>query len=298
MRALPGLVFSVLLLRGALAAPPLESNYAAHGRLLLAPFASAPFPHPDRAAGHTYQGKHYPAADHYTDNTVALFIPHGFRETDRVDLVVHFHGWRNDVAGTLRTFRLPEQFAASRKNAVLVVPEGPRHAPDSFGGKLEDPGGFKRFVAEVAATLRSRGAFRRTDWSVGRILLSGHSGGYRVIAGILDRGGQTEPIAEVWLFDALYGRADSYLAWADRTGGRLLNIYTDRGGTKAESEKLRDRLVARGSPVLATIETALAPAALRAGRFVFIHTELGHDDVLARRDQFALFLRTSVLADR
>ena len=298
MRALPGLVFSVLLLRGALAAPPVASDYAAHGRLIVAALATAPFPHPDRAAGHTYQGKHYPAADHYTDNTVALFIPHGFRETDRIDLVVHFHGWRNDVAGTLRSFRLPEQFAASRKNAVLVVPEGPRLAPDSFGGKLEDPEGFKRFVAEVTATLRARAGFRAAHGSVGRIILSGHSGGYRVIAGILDRGGLTDQVSEVWLFDALYGRSDSYVAWADRTRGRLLNIYTDRGGTKAESEKLRDRLAARGTPLLASAEATLDPAALRTGRFVFIHTDLGHDDVLAARDQFALFLRTSVLADR
>ncbi len=298
MRAFFPLVVFALVFRAALAAPPPETEHAAHGRLIIAPFASAPFPHPDRAAGYTYQGKLYPAADHYSDSTVALFIPHGFRESDRIDLVVHFHGWRNDVAGTLRTFRLPEQFAASGRNAVLVVPEGPRHAPDSFGGKLEDPDGFKRFVAEVAATLRARGAFRRADWSIDRIVLSGHSGGYRVIAGILDRGGLSAQVAEVWLFDALYGRAESYLAWADRSGGRLLTVYTDRGGTKAESEKLRDRLAARGTPVLATTETALTPAALRTGRFVFIHTELGHDDVLARRDQFALFLRTSVLAER
>lgn len=282
----------------AAATPSLEETYAAHGRLIVARFDSAPFPHPARATGHTYQGKHYPAAEHYSDNTVALFIPKGFRDTGRVDFVVHFHGWRNSVAGTLGTFRLVEQLVASGRNAVLVVPEGPRDAPDSSGGKLEDADGFKRFMAEVVVTLRERGGFRAKEFSVGRIILSGHSGGYRVIAGILDRGGLARNADEVWLFDALYANADSFLGWADRTSGRLINIYTDGGGTKAESEKLLDRLAARGTPLLAAEENAVSAAALKASQFIFLHTELGHNDVLAQRDQFALFLKTSGLAER
>lgn len=280
------------------AAPTLEETYAPYGRLILTSFASAPFPHPMRAEGHTYQGKSYPAKEHYSDSTVALFIPKGFRETERIDFVVHFHGWHNSVAGALGTFRLIEQFAASGKNAVLVVPEGPRHAPDSFGGKLEDADGFARFIAEVVATLRTRAGFERKEFSVGRVILSGHSGGYRVIAGILDRGGLPKNADEVWLFDGLYGRVDSYLAWADRTHGRLINLYTDGGGTKDESEKLKARLIARGTAVLAVEETAVVANTLKGAPFIFIHTELGHNDVVSKRDQFTLFLKTSVLTDR
>jgi hypothetical protein len=280
------------------AASSLEATFAAQGRLILAPLASAPFPHPDRAAGHTYQGRHYPAKDHYTDNTVALFIPQGFRPTATLDFVIHFHGWTNTVATTLRTFHLVEQLVASGKNAILVIPEGPSNAPDSFGGKLEDADGFKRFMAEVIATLRTRADFKTQDFSVGRIILSGHSGGYRVIAGILDRGGLGKNADEVWLFDALYGRTDSFLAWADRTHGRLLNIYTDHGGTKAESEKLQARLIARGTPLLCAEEQTLSADALRQSRLVFIHTDLAHAEVADARQEFALFLKTSVLADR
>ncbi len=282
----------------ALAAQSLEAAFASQGRLILAPFASAPFPHPDRAQGHTYKGKLYPAEAHYSDSTVALFIPRGFRETGTVDLVIHFHGWTNTVAGTLTTFHLVEQLIASGKNAVLVIPEGPSNAPDSFGGKLEDADGFKRFMAEVVTTLRARANFKSPDFSVGRIILSGHSGGYRVIAGILDRGGLAKNADEVWLFDALYGRTDSFLAWADRTRGRLINIYTDHGGTKEESEKLQSRLTTRGTPFLLTEETSLTAAALRQTPLIFIHTDLAHAEVADKRQQFALFLKTSVLADR
>jgi hypothetical protein len=298
MKALLSSVLTLALPLFASAAPSLEETYAAQGKLIVAHFASAPFPHPARADGHKYQDKVYSAAEHYSDDTVAIFIPRGFRETDRVDVVVHFHGWRNTVAGTLATFHLIEQLVASGKNAVLVVPEGPHDAPDSFGGKLEDAGGFQRFMAEVVTTLRDRAGFKAKDFSIGRIILSGHSGGYHVIAGIVDRGGLAKNADEVWLFDALYGQVDSYLNWSDRTHGRLLNIYTDHGGTKEESEKLQARLKTRGTPLYATEETALTSEALNVNQFVFLHTELAHDDVMAKRNQFELFLKTSVLADR
>ena len=298
MKALFSSLLVIALASFATAAPTLEATFAPQGRLILAPFASAPFPHPERANGHTYKGRLYPAKDHYSDNTVALFIPHGFRETGSVDVVIHFHGWTNTVPGTLTTFHLVEQLVASGKNAILVIPEGPHNAPDSFGGKLEDPDGFKRFMAEVVATLRARADLKTKDFSIGRIILSGHSGGYRVIAGILDRGGLPKNADEVWLFDALYGRTDSFLAWADRTRGRLLNIYTDHGGTKEESEKLQARLTARATPFLAAEETALTADALRQNQLVFIHTELAHAEVADKRGQFALFLKTSILADR
>jgi hypothetical protein len=282
----------------ATSAPGLEENYASQGRLIIAAFASAPFPHPARAEGHTYEGKLYSRADHYADNTVALFIPKGFRETGRVDFVVHFHGWNNTVAGTLGTYHLIEQLVASGKNAVLVVPEGPHDAPDSFGGKLEDLDGFRHFMDEVVATLHARAGWGTKDFTVGRIILSGHSGGYHVIAGILDHGGLTKNADEVWLFDALYGQTDSFLSWSDRTHGRLLTLYTDHGGTKDESEKLKARLAARGTALLATEERAIAVDALKINQFGFIHTDLEHNDVMDKRGEFTLFLKTSELADR
>ena len=103
----------------------LESRYAPFGTLVVTQFTTAPFPHPARAEGHKYHDEFFSAQEHYSDNTVALFIPKDFRPTNKVDLVVHFHGWRHAVAGTLEEYRLIEQFADSGKNAVLIVPQGP-----------------------------------------------------------------------------------------------------------------------------------------------------------------------------
>lgn len=293
-------LFLVLALGGALsatAADSLDSAYAAYGRLLTTQFVSAPFPHAARATGHTYQNKTYPAAEHYSDSTVSIFIPQGFRESSQMDFVIHFHGWFNTVSGTLKTFQLVEQFVAAGKNAILVVPEGPHNAPDSFGGKLEDPDGFKRFMAEVVTTLQQRAGFKRKEFAPGKIILSGHSGGYRVMSGIVARGGMTEHIKEVWLFDALYAETDKFLAWSEQTHGRLVNIYTDHGGTKDDSEAMMELLRKRGTKFFAGEETALQPSQLRDNKLLFIHTDLGHNDVLAKRQQFEQFLKTSCLRD-
>jgi hypothetical protein len=280
----------------AFAAETLEQTYAPLGQLIVTQFVSAPFPHPARAEGHKYKDKVYAAKEHYSDSTVAVFIPKGFRETGRVDLVIHFHGWNNTVAGTLSGYKLAEQLVESGKNAVLVVPEGPHNAPDSFGGKLEDPDGFKRFVAELAATLKQRKVFKKR-FSVGSIILSGHSGGYRVISAIVDRGGMSSSVNEVWLFDALYAETEKFLAWSDREHGRLINIYTDGGGTKDDSEAMMQLLKKRGTPFLAVEEAKATPQELKTNKLVFIHTDLPHNDVVEKRKEFSLFLKTSVLTD-
>ena len=86
---------------------------------------SAPFPHPKRADGHRHNGKFFSAKENYSDSTVAIFIPKGFHETGKIDFEVHFHGWSNHVEDVLDHYRLIEQFVASNRNAVLVVPQGP-----------------------------------------------------------------------------------------------------------------------------------------------------------------------------
>jgi hypothetical protein len=287
----------VLFLIGCAALPArgesLPQRYADYGELIVTQLASAPFPHPKRVEGHTYQGQLYTAKDHYSDNTVAIFIPKDFRETGQVDFVVHFHGWKNNVQGVLTQYRLIEQLRESRRNVVLVVPQGPLNAPDSFGGKLEDADGFKRFMADVVETLRQKSALKKKDFAIGQIVLSGHSGGYEVISAVLDRGGLTERVREVWLFDALYAQTDKFLAWIDRHQGRLLDIYTEHGGTKAETEQLMATLKQRGTPFFAGKEGEARPADLQSNKLVFLYTDLPHNDVVSKRQEFCKYLKTS-----
>jgi hypothetical protein len=273
----------------------LDQTYASFGRLIVTQFATAPYPHPSRAEGHKYKDKFFPAGPHYSDSTVAIFIPKGFREGKRVDVVVYFHGWGNSVEGTLRQFRLIEQLVASGKNAVLVLPEGPKNAFDSGGGKLEDPEGFKKFADELAASLRQKAGFKKKKFALGRIILSGHSGGYKVISAILDRGGLPDKVSEVWLFDALCAEREKFLAWWDKQHGRLLNIYTGHGGTKDDTEAMMTLLKKRGTPFLAKNDAEVTPAELKSSRLVFLASDLGHNDVPEKRQTFCQFLKTSCL---
>jgi hypothetical protein len=289
-----GLALLLLVPLVTLRAASLEETYAAQGRLIVTQFVSAPFPHPTRAAGHTYKEKLYSAAEHYADSSVAIFVPNGFRDTGRADFVIHFHGWNNTVGGTLAGYQLIEQLMASGKNAILIVPEGPRNAPDSFGGKLEDADGFKRFIEELMTTLKQRSVLQKES-AVGNIILSGHSGGYRVISAILDRGGMAAQVKEVWLFDALYAETPRFLGWYEKHPGRLINIYTDGGGTKDDSEAMMALLKERKTSFVALEETNATPTILKTNQLLFLHTDLGHNDVVAKRKQFGSYLETSCL---
>lgn len=286
-----------LMVASAAQAGTLPQVYAPQGELLLTHLATAPFPHPQRAQGHKYKDQFYAAAEHYSNDTVAIFIPKGFRETGHIDFVVHFHGWQNNVEAVLGRYQLIEQLVASRRNAVLVVPQGPCNAPDSFGGKLEDPDGFARFMNEVAETLRSKSARKLRPFVLGSVVLSGHSGGYQVISSILERGGLTGQVKEVWLFDALYARTETFLGWSDKSRGRLIDLYTEPGGTKGETEQLMATLKQRGIPFFAAKDTEQTPADLRKNRLIFLYSDLPHNEVVDKHKAFEQFLTTSFLAE-
>ncbi|MEO8056274.1 MAG: hypothetical protein ABI768_14035 [Acidobacteriota bacterium] len=292
------LVLAVTLASGAAAQQPtpLAARYADIGTMIVTTSDHAMFPHEKRAAGHTYEGKAYPAGVHYSDRTVAIFVPKGFRAGDATNLVFYFHGWRNNVDDTFAKFRVAEQLAASGVNAVLVLAEGPRNAPDSFGGKLEETGVFASLVSDVLGELKARGVVASTK--PGSIVLGGHSGAYRVMAFILTRGGLTANIREVYLFDALYGQAEKFAHWIDRFPGKLIDIYTAEGGTKDQSRDLMDDLRAWDIPFVSVPESAVTPELLKKNRLVFIDSPLEHNDVVAKNEQFRAYLSASSLPRR
>lgn len=261
--------------------------------MILAQFVSAPFPHPARAEGHYYKTNFFPAKKHYQDNTVAVFIPKNFKPGAKIDFVVHFHGWGNNVTNALRKYELLQQLSESGKSAILVVPQGPRNASDSFDGKLEAADGFKRFMNEVMATLHQKKPFRKS--AIGKIILSGHSGGYQVISSILEKGGLTKNVKEVWLFDGLYARTEKFQNWFENSDGRFIDLYTANGGTKVATENLMNDLKKKGAAYFSAEEKNVTAEQLRKNRLIFIFTELPHDDVLQKHKTFSQFLQTSHL---
>lgn len=288
------IVFLFVTFSCLLYAQPITERYKHLGEMFMPEFASAPFPHSERINGHTYKSQTFSFQEHYNDSSVAIFIPNDFMPTANTDFVVYFHGWNNNIDGACAKFNLIEQFSGSHKNAIFVFPEGPKNSRDSFGGKLEEKDGLKNLISDVLKYLAEKRKINNTK--IGKIILAGHSGAYRVISFCSMRGGLTQNISDVLLFDALYGHTEKFLYWIENFKGRFINIYTDKGGTKNESENLMDDFDAWGISYFKVEELELQLNDLLNNRLIFIHTDLIHREVVAKRNQFRDYLRTSKLS--
>lgn len=269
----------------------------AEGAIGMFHLLSAPFPHASRSEGFTTRdGVIYPAAAHYRDNTVGIVIPEGFKPRDETDFVVHFHGHKNNVANVLAQFGLASQLRQSGVNAILIICQGPLDVPDSGFGKLEEADGLKNLLAEVAERLKADG--KTPTAQIGKVVLTAHSGGYRATAQCVARGGLTDHITDVLLFDATYGGLDSFADYAaGGNGRRVVTIFTEH--LASENYMLLTMLSKRSVPADLWMDTDLTAAALLPRRPIFIHTrELAHNDVVSKRDYFAMFLKTSALPQR
>lgn len=249
------------------------------------------FPDTARAKGHMYAKVLYTEAEHYRDSTVLIIAPEHLDVRKKVDLVFWFHGWRNYVDSAASFYQLTRQFIASHQNAVLVLPETARNAPDSYGGKLETQGMFKLLVNDVLNGLKAKRLIG-SGCKPGHIMLGGHSGAYRVMAYII-RNGQM-PIDEVMLFDALYGETDKFISWikADTTH-RFIHVYTDHGGTAGQSHNMVKLLDQEHIAYTETEESDLTAQHVKASKALFIHSLHEHNDIICKPDNFQLFLENT-----
>jgi hypothetical protein len=264
------------------------------GVTLLRSFTNSPYPHASRSSGYTYDGKYFSAADHYSDSTIGIFVPASFRPSAEIHYVVHFHGWSNHVSSVLDHYRLRQQFADSGVNAILLVPQGPKDAADSGGGKLElDNNAFKNLLTEITDFLNEQGKIH--THRIGKIVLSTHSGGYAVTSAILDHGGLTDHITDVLLFDSSYGGLDHFAAWAaGGHGRRLVSIFTAH--LAPENYMLITLLQKLHAPFGTRMEPEITAATLAPRESLFFHTQsIEHDEIMQKKSFFSLFLKTSAL---
>ena len=245
----------------------------------------------------------------YRDSTVLVFVPRHFRADrwDRIDLIVHFHGHNTTAEAAMKRFKLREQLVASKQNAILVVPQGPIRAADSRGGKLDRKDGLLDLLSDVRRTLQRkkvRAAIRPVAlpsyMRVGKVVLSAHSGGWRVVANCLRRGGFN--VNEVYLFDALYADADAFADWLAETRDKhgvlrhkLVSYFADPE-VEANNRKLMKRLdQLKLRYKYEQLEGQLSRAQLTRGRAIFIKTRASHHGVLFRFNALRDCLHASVL---
>jgi hypothetical protein len=280
-------------------APPARAKGSAsrsraygEGRLVTVKLPSSPFPHASRSEGYSYEGEDYPLDPHYDDSSATVYVPSGFEPGRSVDLAIFFHGWFSSREEAEEEFSLVEQFEGSGARALLVIPETAKDAPNSFGGKLEDSGGFERFVRDLLSALW--GDCVPVGAAPGRIVLAGHSGAYRVISKILgSRGGLYGRLREVYLFDGLFGGEDVFLDWIKERGGRFVCLYSEGGGTEENARDLASSLKKIGiSSTWADDDPAEDTRSL-ASRVVFLGSGSDHYGIVHERDEFRRLLTSS-----
>lgn len=240
-----------------------------------------------------YNNVLYPAAGHYDDSSVMIVVPPQFKATKKTDIICWFHGWRNNIDSAAEYFELAKQFLASNRNAILIIPETTKNAPDSYGGKLEQKGIFKKLLQDVMSKLKSEKVIGKKA-QAGNVELAGHSGAFRVMAHILQNG-ETE-VKQVLLFDGLYNQVDKYTTWIQADAShRFLHIYTNKGGgTDEVSATMMKGLREKNIPFINPEEKDVDATLLRSNQVIFIHSLKEHNDVINRPDHnFRMFLETS-----
>jgi predicted esterase len=262
------------------------------GKIIRFTSSHAMFPDTARAKGHDYNGKHYDASTNYNDSSVLIYVPKGFTPKEKINLVFWFHGWGNSIDSAIGQYQLLQQFDASARNAVFVFPEGPKNAPDSYGGKLEQPQVFQQLVREVGQKLYEGMVIRtKTDYNnldLYDITLAGHSGAYRVISRIINK----TPVSEVVLFDAMYGGNDAYLQWLSVPEHRFINIYTKDGGTFDNSHLIMKQLTdSLRMPMISVNEDDVSEKLLRDNNKLFMFSSKGHNEVITNNRNWERFLR-------
>ncbi len=235
-----------------------------------------------------YGGKTYTAAEHYNDSSVYIFVPSNFNAAKPYHFVFWFHGWSNNIDSALVQYHLQEQFFAAQKNAIFVFPEGPKNSPDSYGGKFEQPDVFNRLMKEMLGFLAGEKVIKADNHSFDMVY-AGHSGAYRVISYLLLRSSYT-PKA-VFLFDALYGEQEKFMQCLENNPAcRMINIYTDSGGTYQNSKNFAVDMEKRKWKYIDKEEDDCTNVDMRDNRIIFLHSKKKHNDVVANHNNFERFL--------
>jgi hypothetical protein len=195
--------------------------------------------------GHrTSHGQVYWEDTTYSDSRTLLHLPKGFdyRRPALMVLFLHGHGaiLQRDV---IERQHVPAQVSAAGVNAVLVAPQLAVDAADSSAGKLWEPGGLERFLAEAAEKLaklhgdpRSKQAFETMP-----VVIVAYSGGYATAASCLSQGGADGRVRGVVLLDALYGDLDTFAGWiTSRRQAFFLSAYAS--STRAQNAELESIL--------------------------------------------------------
>jgi hypothetical protein len=231
----------------------------------------------------------YAATDsRFNNNNTIVYVPKHFDKNKPWQFFLWFHGWNNNIERTLEQFKLREQLEGSGINAILVMPEGARDAQDSYCGKWEQPNYFNDFMGDVKQKLAEMKVVDNTSGNH-PLIIAGHSGAAVVLVQIMDHA--NIPINGMLLFDAISANVDKIVACLQRNiNCKLINLYTDRPNTSANSKKLVGLLKTKGLCILEKEDQDFSETDVTVCRVLSLHTQLSHNDVATSNNYIKRFL--------
>ena len=140
---------------------------------------------------------------------VHVWRPEGY-DPLTAGIVVYVHGFYTNVDQAWHGHKLAEQFAASERNALFVVPEAP------VGGR--DPINWNS-LGYLIRTVRYKTQLKRP---LGPTIAIGHSGAYKTLL----QWRSYAPLSHIVLLDALYGRDEEFATWLDNRRKRRVQRLT------------------------------------------------------------------------
>jgi len=240
-----------------------------------------------------------------------VYLPSTFnRGTQRLRLLVFIHGWQNCIHNCVRPpnqtiactpgqpprsgYSILQQIedAHVSSNTLLVVPEVAYDQQSSDPGNFAKPQFFRQFLEELFSKWMAPVLGQLNTSDIERIRLFSHSGGYWTTGNMAMVGGV--PVQDINLLDSLYGdfaQFDGFVQNNLKNFGpganqyRFSSIYTDGGGTMANSQAMAGRAknwvaaAGRQDQLLFDDTTATLPPAAYQHSLIFKHSALSHDAV-------------------
>jgi hypothetical protein len=220
----------------------------------------------DRVAG----GEHWRVQT--ARGRVHLWRPAGY-DRRTAGTVVYVHGYTVDADGAWEQHSLAKQFAASRRNAVFLVPEAPASAEETVHWPS---------LSELLSTVGSRLGMA---WPPGPLVVVGHSAAHLTVVPWL----KNPRVSHVILLDAIYGSdtVEPLRAWLRLGRGRLVMVAAD---TAEDSERVVQGLpsAVRGSAIPES--DASFTAGERRARVVYLRSQYGHQEMVTEGKAIAPLL--------
>lgn len=209
---------------------------------------------------------------------IHVWMPAGYRH-ETAGIVLYVHGYYTDVDDAWTEHRLAEQFRASGRNALFIVPEAPARRYHKVRW---------RDLSHLIREVRSRIAVQR-PW--GPVVAVGHSGAYRTLLPWLSH----RPLQHLILLDSLYAHEYPFREWLEQVKGQPNRL------TMVAIDTLRwSELFARQfgyARILDWVPTDpwQARQEARSSRFVYMRSQYGHMALVTAGEAIPILLQMTEL---